>query len=168
MSKTQETGTEVVPWEDPTEAPAMIEPRPPLVQAAYAAIQDGQLPPEVGDPSVTARMIQDRIRNADSFDEVFGSQKLTPLSDLAGEDLTFHAFHLNPSSFADNPIAAYAVIEVSDRAGELRTVSSGGGNVLIQLVKAWEKGWFPFRARVVSKETRTPGRRTLWLEKAEG
>ena len=48
------------------------------------------------------------------------------------------------------------------------SVQTGGGNVLMQLVKAWEKGWFPFTARLVVKDTKTPGRKTLWLEKVEG
>ena len=33
-------------------APRMIEPTPELVDQAYRAVMEGELPPEVGDPSI--------------------------------------------------------------------------------------------------------------------
>lgn len=155
-------------------AGAMIKPTPELVEQAYAAIMDGELPPEIGDSSITARAIQQKIREGESFDDVFAPQSLKPLSDFEGQPVVIYGFHLNPSSFYDpkkgddaGP-AAYAVVEIGDpESGELITVGTGGGNVLVQLVKAWEKGWFPFQAILREKDTRTPGRSTYWLEKVQ-
>lgn len=153
--------TEVVPWDDEN-APAMIEPTPALVEAAYAAILDGKLPPEVGDPSVTARAIQERIRNAETFEDAFASSKLQSWQDYTDMPVIVHSFHLNPSTFEGQ--TAYAVVEIGiPDTGEFKTVSTGGGNVLTQLVKAWELSAFPFRAVLRSKPTGT-GNTTLWLE----
>lgn len=162
--KATNTATEVVPWEDDI-VPAMIEPTPDLVEAAYAAILDGKLPPEVGDPSVTARAIQERIKNAKTFEDAFRPSSLQSWQDYADKPVIVHSFHLNPSNFEGQ--TAYAVVELGiPETGEFLTVSTGGGNVLTQLVKAWELGAFPFRAILKVKDTGTPGRVTLWLESA--
>ena len=125
---------------------------------------------EMGDPSITARAIQDRIRAAETFDQVFKAQSLPSWQEYEGEVVSVLAFHLNPSSFeGEGTSAAYGVVELGiPETGEIVTVQTGGGNVLMQLVKAWEKGWFPFTARLVVKDTKTPGRKTLWLEKVDG
>jgi len=160
----QDAGQELAPW-DAGEAPAMIEPTPELVEAAYAAIFDGQLPPEIGDPSVTARAIQERIRNETTFDGVFNAGSLPGWQDYTDEPVVVHAFHLNPANFDGQSV--YAVVEIGVLStGELKTVSCGGGNVLTQLVKAWENNWLPCRLVLRAKPTSTPGRTTLWLEKA--
>lgn len=155
---------EVVPWDDDL-APAMIEAKPELVEAAYAAILDGKLPPEVGDPTVTARAIQERIKSAKTFEDAFRPSSLESWSEYEDVPVVVHSFHLNPSSFENQ--TAYAVVEIGiPETGEFRTVSTGGNNVLMQLVKAWELGAFPFRAVLKAKATQTPGRQTFWLEAA--
>jgi len=166
MSKTQNTDLAV------NETGRMIEATPDLVEQAYAAIIEGELPPEVGDPEVTRRAIQERIKTADSFDDVFAPQSLTPWTQYAGEIVTVYGFHLNPSSFRDGAenggSAVYAVVEIS-RTGDVddaEPVSTGGGNVLLQLVKAWEKGWFPFKATLAVRPGSTPGREVHWIQKA--
>lgn len=151
---------------------ARISPTPALVKAAYEAIE-GKLPEgvliEVGDPEVTARAIRERIRSGKSFDEVFAPQKLPRLSDLAGEGVVVvQDFHFNVSKFDDTPgSSVYAVVQVARADGAVELRHCGGGNVLTQLVMAWEHDWFPFKARVVSKETGNAGRSTLYLEKAD-
>ena len=154
------------------DAPVMqIKPTPALVRAAYDAIE-GTLPDDVqfeaGDPEVTARAIRERIRTGSSFDEVFAPQKLPALQDYAGMGaVVFHAFHLQRSRFeGESTSTVYAVCEITSPAGEIVTCHCGGGNVLTQLVSAWEHNWFPFKALVVARDTSTPGRKTLWLEKA--
>ena len=149
---------------------AMIDPTPELVAQVRAAILDGELPPEIGDPNIVARAIRARILDG-SFEEA-----LAPAQQLAGwrdayldEDVTVFGFHLNRSSKGDadgSGIAAYAVVElmVTD-TGEIDTVQTGGGNVLAQLVKAWEARAFPFRCRMIAKPTGTAGRSTFWLER---
>lgn len=162
--KASASSTEVVPWEDDN-PPAMIEATPELVEQAYAAILDGTLPPEVGDPSVTARAIAERIRDAKTFEEAFKPTSLPSWQDYTDKPVIVHAFHLNPSNFEEQ--GAYAVVEIGvPETGEFKTVSCGGTNVLTQLTKAWELGAFPFRAVLRASNTGTPGRVALRLEAA--
>jgi hypothetical protein len=143
--------------------PAMPEPTPETMEAAYAAVMDGELPPEVGDPTITARAIQERIRNSDSFDDVFKAQSLTPWAELIGEVVTVGGFHLNPST-QEGGSAVYAVVSLRrDGEDDFMPYSCGGANVLTQLLKAWEQGWFPFQASLVSKKT-SKNFDTYWIE----
>lgn len=131
----------------------MPEPTPEVMEQAYAAVMYGEKPPEVGDPTITARAIQERIRDADSFDEVFKQQSLPSWGNYVGEVVTIGGFHLNPSQFEEGS-AVYAVVALR-REGEddFKPYLCGGGNVLTQLLKAWEQGWFPFNGALVSKKT---------------
>lgn len=174
MSGTQEgTGTDVVVRDDGGEldvTPRMIAPTPELVAQAKAAVLDGELPPEVGDPAVTARAIKQRILDGSLEDALSPQGGLPAWRDYMGEDVTVFSFHFNPSQFADddgNKAGAYAVVELmlSNGDGEITAVTCGGGNVLATLIKAWETESFPFRCKLVEKGTGTPGRSVLWLEK---
>lgn len=157
--------------EDTTGLPAQIKPTPELVQQMRAAILDGKLPPEVGDPAITARLIRARILDG-SFDESMQPAESLPSwrDEYTDENVTVLGFHLVPSAFKDEAaksgVAAYAVVELmTPETGELVTVQTGGGNVLAQLIKAWEEERFPFQAVLRQKPTGTPGRSVLWLEK---
>lgn len=170
MADSQKQELAKVDGEQPTAA--KITPTPALVKAAYEAIE-GSLPDgvlvEVGDPEVTARAIRERIRQGKTFDDVFAPQKLPKLADLAGEGAVIvRDFHFNVSKFDETPgSSVYAVVEVARADGTIELRHCGGGNVLTQLVMAWEHGWFPFKAKVVAKETGNAGRTTLYLEKAD-
>ena len=170
--------SEVVPWEEAEQSGlARIEPTKELVQQAYDAVINRQQPPEIGDPEIVARLIQERIRQG-SFDdsmqvleslpswgESFGSKDLA-----TAPVMVVRGFHLNPSAFEDEDgrKGVYAVVELADaETGEFTTVQTGAGNVLVQLVKAWEEGRFPFLARYEIRPTATPGRSTHWLRSAE-
>ena len=144
----------------------MPEPTSEVLEQAYRAVMDGDLPPEVGDPAVTARAIQERIRQADSFDAAFKPQDLPKWRSLMDEPVTVGGFHLNPSSF-DKGSAVYAVVELR-REGEddFSPYQVGGGNVLTQLLKAWEQGWFPFRGKLIGRKT-AQDFETYWIEKVE-
>lgn len=141
----------------------MPEPTPELMEMAYAAVMDGTMPPEVGDPAITTRAIQERIRATDKFDEAFKPQSLTPWNELLGEVVTVGGFHLNPSTL-EGQSAVYAVVSLR-REGEddFKPYSCGGGNVLTQLLKAWEQGWFPFQGVLVSRKT-SQNYDTYWIE----
>lgn len=173
MSKPQDqpvvTGAEVATV-DEANVPTMIRPTSELVEKAYDAVINGNLPPEVGDPAVTARSIQERIRRG-SFDE-----SMTPAESLPswgdtypGQLVTVLSFHLNPSTFEaqEGPNkgkkGAYAVVELIEPEGEIVTVQTGAGNILTQLVKAWEEERFPFPAVLESKATGQAGRSVQWL-----
>lgn len=144
---------------------AAIEPTKELVEQAYTAILGGGLPPEVGDPEITRKMILTRIAEGTFEESLDPSASLPSLQAYAGEPVLFRGFHLNPSSFKETEGApdAYAVIEISNPAtGEEDLVQFGGGNVLMQLIKAWEEGKFPFTAVLTPQKT-GQGYTTFWL-----
>ena len=51
--------------------------------------------------------------------------------------------------------------------GEIEMRQCGSAFVLEQLVRAWEKGWFPFKCKMIATETGT-GNTVLRLEKVDG
>ena len=180
MSKLQEkqkAGKELDPWDDPANQVAeMPKPTEPVLLAAYAAIRDGVLPEGVivGDSEVTAQAIQDQIRAGKTFDDVFAPQKLKAWQDIAGEPVLVRRFHLNPSTIKNETPgkspspAVYAVVEMVRGTGEIELRQCGGGNVLTQLVKAWEHGWLPCRLKIMVNEVRGSGNTVLRLEKVDG
>ena len=177
MSVKQEVPTtDLDPWDDPANQVAeMPKPTAPVLLAAYAAIRDGILPDGVivGDSDVTAQAIQDQIRAGKTFDDVFAPQKLKAWQDIAGEPVLVRRFHLNPSTIKPDPTkppspAVYAVVEMVRGTGEIELRQCGGGNVLTQLVKAWEHGWLPCLLKLMASEVRGSGNTVLRLEKVDG
>lgn len=163
---------ELAPWDaGELEGIAAIEPTPELVEQAYRAIMDKTLPPEIGDPAIVARNIQERIRRG-TFDE-----SLEPTASLPAwrelyldEVVVVYGFHMNKSTIENErgELGVYAVVEVAKvGTGELVTVQTGGQNVLMQLVKAWEERRYPFQAVLIEVGTGTAGRRTQWLKRPE-
>jgi hypothetical protein len=165
-NETESASTELAPWDEPPRGLAAIEPTPELVEQAYNAIINKELPPEIGDPEITARLIMERIK-AGTFDESMDPREsLASWSkEYAEQPVTVIGFHLNPSTFEneEGEKGVYAVVELMVEGGELVTVSCGGGNVLMQLVKAWEENRYPFVCQLTGKATSTPGRKTYWL-----
>lgn len=146
---------------------AVIEPTPELVEQVRAAILDGELPPEIGDPQLTARAIKERILAGSLAESMEPAQALPAWRDYMDEDVAVQGFHLNPSNIAndDGEKGVYAVVQIMlVESGEIVTVHCGGGNVLAQLVNAWENGAFPFRGKLVER-TAGSGRGVLWIEK---
>ena len=172
-------GGELVPWDEAELAGvAAIEPTPELVSQAYAAVIEKTLPPEVGDPAISVRMILERIKSGTLDESMSPAAKLPAWRDLfLDRVVVVYGFHMNKSTFEDEEgrKGVYAVAEVAPLApvagidaGTMTTVQTGGQNVLMQLVKAWEERRFPFKAVLVSVGTGQPGRETLWLRTPEG
>lgn len=139
------------------------------LQVAYKAILDGELPDGFGaaeDAEAVSRAIIERIAAAEDFDEVFSPQDLLGWKDaLLDEPVKLRDFHLNKAGF-EGGSAVYAVCEVERLSdGELLTVSCGGRNVLTQLVKILEKGWWDNPIKMIAKRT-AEGFDALWLVKA--
>lgn len=154
--------------------PAMIPATKETVALAYNAIENAEVPPEVGDPSVTARAIRERIRQGSLDASMSPAESLPNWADnYADQPVIVYSFHLNKSAFeiseGDNKgkKGVYAVVEIGDPSGELRSVQTGSQNVLTQLVKAWEEGRYPFKAVLEVKPTGTPGRTVQWLRNPE-
>lgn len=173
---TQDKSAEVVPWEEgELEGIAAIEPTPALVEQAYAAVTEKTLPPEIGDPAISARLILERIKLG-TFDESMDArQKLPAWRDLYLDRVVIvYGFHMNKSTFEipegehQGKKGVYAIVEIAlVGSGEMQTVQTGGQNVLMQLIKAWEERKYPFQAVLTSTPTGTPGRTTLWLKRPE-
>lgn len=149
---------------------AAIEPTPELIALAYDAIQHGTLPPEVGDPKITASLILQRIREGTFEESLDPTQSLRSLRDFVDTPMIYVGFHLNPSSFRDakdnaSPSSVYAVVEVADpETFETELTQFGGVNVLMQLIKAWEEQKFPFQATLVGAKT-GQNFTTYWLRR---
>lgn len=172
---TTQSASEVVAWENgELEGIAAIEPTVELVEQAYAAIIEKKLPPQIGDPAIVARMILERVKKG-TFDESMDpAESLPNWYETFGERVVVvYGFHLNKSAHevAEGEFkgekGVYAVAEVAAAgSGELVTVQTGGQNVLMQLVKAWEERRYPFQAVLTSTPTGS-GRTTLWLKRPD-
>lgn len=127
------------------------------LEVVYGAIMDGsEITLQVADPDTIARDIAERIKNAETFEDAFGVQELDSWSDYEGVPFFVRSLKFNKSTQnqkAGSP-SVYAVVEL-DRAddGETITVTTGGKNVLIQLVKMIEKGWTDKPVKLTSMPT---------------
>ena len=145
----------------------MKKPTADAVKAAYAAILDGAELPHDRDPQVVSRAIMLRIVEAESFEDAFRTQNLDAWRDHLNRPAFVESFHLNPSSIdGGTGPGVYAVVDLSwGDTGEKATVTCGGANVLTQLVKMLERGWFDRPVQLIAKPTRE-GFDALWLEDA--
>jgi len=138
------------------------------IDAAYAAILDGEpLNDKYDDPEVVSRAIVQRILDSDTFEDVFAPQDLKAWGDFEGVPVKVQTFHLNRSAFAgEGGSSIYAVVDMTIlSSGEVVTVTCGGRNVLAQLVKMLEKGWFDRPVTLTSKPT-AAGYSAQWLTAA--
>jgi hypothetical protein len=135
------------------------------IASAYAAILDNEKPEglAVSDPELVTREILERIMGAETFDEAFKPQELTAWRDLIDVPVRVLDFKLNPSGLEGQ--AVYAVVELERLDGKdpaKQTVTCGGRNVMMQLVKALEKGWLTNPVAMTKKAT-SEGYEVLWL-----
>jgi hypothetical protein len=154
------TTTDVEPIASVRAAPTKKE-----LAAAYSAILDGE-PLAAGgyaDPDVISRAIVERILQAETFEDAFSPQDLTAWNELLGVPCKVQSFHLNPTGYEGAGSSVYAVVDiVRTDTGEALTVTCGGRNVLAQLVKMLEKGWFEHPVQMTAKGT-SEGFQALWL-----
>lgn len=155
----------------------LMKATPQEIELAYRAISDGDVLPEVGDPEAVSRAIMERIRRAESFEEAFAAQKVTPWRQLLDLPVFIKSFHLNRSTLErqDGQPSVYAIVDIQRADGEpwtssgreesTLTVSCGGRNVLFQLVRALEMDWFKYPMKLTSKKS-SEGFDVLWLEDA--
>lgn len=156
------------------EETALAKTSPEQIQLAYRAILDGDVIPEVGDPEVISRAVMERIMAAETFEDTFAPQKLEGWKAFIDVPVFVRDFHLNKSGFerADGGSSVFAVVDLARADGnnwpdghETITVTCGGRNVLMQLVKALEKGWLDRAVKLTSRPT-SEGYNVLWLEAA--
>lgn len=142
-----------------------LEKRRVDVAKAYAAILDGEAPPQMADPELVTREILERIMRAETFEEAFRPQTLRAWSELIGVPVKVRDFHLNPSGLEGQTVYAVCELELLDGSESTTTVTCGGKNVLMQLVKALEQGWLDKPVVLMEKPT-NEGYKVLWLEAA--
>ena len=152
----------------------MPAPSKQAVDAAYAAVIDAEMPPQIEDPAGIARAIQERIRQGTLAQSMEALESLPSWGDsFPNEKVIVHSFKLLPSAFViqEGPNkgkkGVYAVVELMTADGELTLVQTGAGNVLTQLVKTWEESRFPLSCVLEVKDTATPGRTVQWLRNPE-
>lgn len=174
MAKT-ETSTEIDPWDVPATGLAVIEATPEQIRAAYEAISKGTVPPELGDPNITAAAMLLRIQEG-SLEESMTPADALPNwgKEYEGVPVVVRGFHLNRSTFQQEENgqpkgpSTYAVVDLQIReTAELVTAQTGSATVQTQLVKALEDKQFPFMAAYVVTPTSTPGRSTHRLVRPE-
>lgn len=142
------------------------------LEVAWTAITTGELPDGFGasgDARGTALAIVDRIKSSDSFEDVFNPQELPAWRDTyLGVPVLVRDLHLNKSTVAGEGAAVYAVVDIEPLDGQApATVSCGGQNVLAQLLKILENGWWDKPVKMIAKRT-AEGYDALWLVSAEG
>ena len=145
---------------------------PEQIEQARAAILDGAAIPDFGDPELVSRAIVERLLGSDTFEQAFKPQELESWQEYLGVPFLVRDFHLNRTRFEDRPEGApsvYAVCTLERLDGEepaVVTVTTGGQNVLAQLLLILEKGWWDNPVKMIAKDTATAGRKALWLEGA--
>lgn len=142
------------------------------LKVAWTAIMTGELPDgfgAAGDARGTALAIVDRIKHSESFEDVFNPQELPAWRDnYLGVPLLVRDLHLNKSTVAGEGAPIYAVVDIEPLDGRPpATVSCGGQNVLAQLLKMLENGWWDKPVKMIAKRT-AEGYDALWLVSAEG
>lgn len=143
---------------------------PEQIELAYQAILGDAELPAATDPEVVSRAIMERILAAETFEAAFAAQNLEGWREYLDVPVFVQGFHLNRSTYdAPGSSPVYAVVDLTLAAdGEPVTVTCGGRNVLMQLVKMLERGWFDRPVRLVAKQTAADhGGSALWLESAE-
>ncbi len=134
---------------------------------AKVIVGEAELPPNA-DPEAMSRAIMERILAAESFEDVFTQQSLTPWRSMLDVPVVVRGVHFNRSTIEGEGAPVYAVVDLVDPNGEAQTVTCGGRNVLAQLVKGLQEGWLVDERRPVKLiENKTAaGYGALWLEAA--
>jgi hypothetical protein len=133
------------------------------LEMATLAIMTGE-PVDFGgqDSEVISRAILERILQADSLEAALTPQTLTSWRDHQGRPCSVLGFRFNRSGF-ERGSSVYAVIDlVWHDTGEQETVSCGGRNVLMQLVRAATLSAVPFDCKLHGNRT-GDGNTALWI-----
>jgi|SRR5215831_14267583 hypothetical protein len=136
------------------------------IALAYSAIIDGEpVGQRYADPEQVSKVIAERIKNAESFDEAFAPQELPAWTNYLEIPVFVKSFHLNPTGYkVQGGPTVYAVVEIAEAIeGREDTVTCGGRNVLVQLMKMLENDWFDKPVMLISKDT-AEGYKALWLK----
>ncbi len=122
----------------------------------------------MADPEVVSRAIMERILAAETFEEAFQPQSLPSWgSDFLGVPVFVRDIRLNKSTVKGGTgPSVYAVVDIADAVkGDVHTVTCGGRNVLVQLIKMLEKDWLNKPVKMTERPT-AEGYNVLWLEAA--
>ena len=135
---------------------------------AKVLVGEAELPANA-DPEAMSRAIMERILAAESFEDAFTQQNLTPWRSMLDRAVMVRDVHFNRSTIDGAGQSIYAVVDLVDAdTGESISVTCGGANVLSQLVVGLQQGWLIDEKRPVKLiENKTAaGYGALWLEAA--
>jgi hypothetical protein len=119
------------------------------------------------DPEESARAILARILSAGTAEEVLASREVTHARDILGEAIEVHAIKWQRSDFQQGS-SCYVVMHAKslNDARDL-TITCGGRNVMMQLLKLQSINALPARCRITQSAKQTSnGYLPLWLEPA--
>ena len=131
---------------------------------ADAILGRGELPP-AADPEAMSRAIIERILSAESFEQAFTQQDLTPWRSMLDVPVYVRDVHFNRSGYEGQAVYAVCDLELVE-GGERVTVTCGGRNVMAQLVAGLKNGWLDNPIRMIANRT-GEGFDALWLEAVE-
>lgn len=122
---------------------------------------------EQGDPEESSRAILARILMSETADEVIASREVTHAGDILGEGISIEGVKWQRSDH-QQASSCYAVLTATSlNDARPMTITCGGRNVMMQLLKLRMLGAFPQRAMIQkSRKPTSNGYYPLWLEPA--
>lgn len=135
---------------------------------AKAIMGDGELP-DRADPEAMSRAIMERILNAETMEDAFTQQNLTPLRSMLDTPFKITDVHFNRSKIEGEGAPVYAIVDVVLLdTGEQVSCSCGGKNVLAQLVVGLKNGWLDGNVFQLIANKTADNYDALWLEAIPG
>lgn len=117
------------------------------------------------DPEEGARAIVARILSAESADDVLSISSVTHAQEILQVPLEIFRVKWQRGTFEEGTTCYVVLSAVVIETGERVTITCGGTNVMVQLVKMGIIGAFPFKARITKSIKATArGFYPLWLE----
>jgi hypothetical protein len=130
------------------------------------AILTGRVP-EVADPDAVSREIAMGLMNATNPEELFATPGTTKPTEILGQNFVLVRVKFMPSAIEEAKCPIYALMDLADHQGNIRTVPCGGQAVVVQCLRAVEENWLPWAVRIVEAGRQREGRnRPLYLETA--
>lgn len=88
------------------------------------------------------------VMEAQTIDDILGDS-VVHMKEIIGTPMTVHSAQLQNSGFEESAIPAYAVMRVQFDDGRRAVVTCGALQVVMALIAAQKRGFFPFRCSSV-------------------
>lgn len=140
-------------------------PAPGSLDELQAILLDEMEPPEIStDPEAVTREILTQILSAETDEEMLIAGSATPWQDLLGIPVEISKFHWRSSGYDKGAKVFFVVMATRLDTGESVVLTTGGQNVLAQLINLARRDRFPWVGKLVEAEKETAnGFKPLWL-----